>query len=208
MSEEAVLLSAFILLMSLSLAWLVHWSGPRFAGWSRRRARLTAGGFAIGGLIAAIFAYTTSTAIDSRTLFEARLKGNPETRDGDPVVTRALSFSVEHPHTRHSLGLSPRKAPGQGTIYPVTVNVRLWENADAKLIDTQHTFEPQERTSTDRHGRRLVYWEWDSADLDFTPTDYGLHYIEVDYLNVGTPDFYLRIEDPKKTDGRRDMSLR
>jgi len=206
--NEALILSVFILLMTLGLAWLVYWSGPRLAGWGLGRTRLTAGGFALGGVIASIFAYSVTTAIDRSTLFETRFKGNGGTRQGDPVVTRSASFTVEHPGNAHTLMLSPRKPFAEQADFAITVKLRLWERRNRPLIDTQTTFEPQQRVSTDRNGHRAVYWEWDAATFDFTPLDHGLHYLEVDFVNVDTPDFYLRIEDPLKTDGQRNPALR
>ncbi len=206
--SEALVLSVFILLMTLGLAWLVYWSGPRFAAWGEPRTRLTAGGFALGGVIASFFAYSVTTAIDRSTLFETRFKGNGGTRQGDPVVTRSASFAVEHPGNAHTLMLSPRKPFAQLADFAITIHLRLWERRDQPLIDTHLTFEPQQRVSTDRNGYRHVYWEWDSVTYDFKPPEQGLHYLEVDFLNVDTPDFYLRIEDPLKTDGQRNPALR
>lgn len=206
--DEKTFLSLFIVLMFAALAGLVYWAGPSLAGWSRRRAQFTSGGFVLLGISASVFAYLVTAEMDRVTLFEAKVKGNPETQVGDPVVIRQLQFNVEHPDVTHTLMLHPRREFAEMANYTVKLNVRLWAEPSALYLDTPAVFEPEQRSSNNSSGTRHTYYEWDAIRYEFTPTQSGSHSLELGLLTINTPDVFVRIEDPQKTDGKRDPSLR
>ena len=205
--SEAVGLALFILVFGTGLAWLVYWAGPKWGGWSVRRAQLTGGTALILTLLATWYVYTTSSEMAGITLHEARVAGSMGVREGDPIVVHDIDFIVEHIDVEHTLYLHPRLDFMKQADFTAIVHVKLKDAVGKVLLDSDVRFAPREEI-TSRNGVTAARWVWGAQSLRFTPTQTGPHILQLELLVTDIPDIFIRIEDPMKTDGERVPGLR
>jgi len=202
--SEAVILPIIILVVGLSVAGIVWITGPKYARWSRRRADITAGLFVLGALLMAYFSHTTENSMARITLKEAVLEGSLNLRAGDPIPERELGFDIEHPGVEHNLSIYPRIGSFKSAAFVARAEAELLDPDGKALI--QQTLEFQLRAITNRTG--FVRNVWRSHNLAFTPNGPGHYRLVIRPLVMDIPEFFIRIEDPMKTDGVRDAALR
>ncbi len=209
MLVETIAVNLFVLLVFLTLAVLVYWAGPRYGGWSKKRTYVTSGAFVLMALLGSGYSFWVTAELERITLFEARVQGNLGALEGSPVITRDVSFWVEHANSPHRLIVHPRLGMGEQATFTARLKVRL-STSMHRLLDAEAVFEPQERRRHHDHDAGPAYsrYEWEAASFEFIPKDIGDHRLEVDFLVADTPDVLIRVEDPLKTDGRRVPGLR
>lgn len=161
-----------------------------------RSNRLLGVVFALGGLAAGWFIYSTDSTMRRQTLFEAMAEGSTGVAVGAEAPVRRLTFDVEHPGTEHTLMVAPSMPPPHSPGGPVDVETRLFDPQGKLLVEDARTYQVR---GSGRNSRP----DWEAASFPFTPAQAGTHTLELTLLTVDIPRVHLRVEDPLKTDGQR-----
>lgn len=206
--EEKTLLSVSVLLMFSSLAALIFWAGPNLADWGRTRTILTSSGIALLGLAGSIYAFLITEHIDQRTLFETRIESAQKLSAPGTYIMHRETFDIEHPGTAHKIMLAPKLGFAEEAETTFNLQIKLMNGSNPLLISETLQFEPVLINKTDRNGARYDYSVYEEVYLEFIPPALGQVTLEIEYLFGQTPDFYIWVEDPLKTDGKRNPALR
>lgn len=185
---NSLLLALFVLGLGLGLALVIYKTGHT-AGWEDDKTRRVALFFALGGVAASIFAFTTDRHLRQTTLFEVVIERPAE---GE---AQSRTFHVRSAQVEHTFLYAPVQSRMGTRLSPVTLAVSLRDTEGETLLEETFEFEPiRVRDRAD---------QWRGQHLRFTPTETGPYHLTVTRVAGHECDVHLRIADPTLTDGER-----
>ncbi len=157
---------------------------------------LSALAFALGGVVAGWFIYTTDRDMRAHTLFEVLGEGSLGAVVGEEAPRHTYEFTIEHPGVEHSLMVAPTATPTNIPGGPVELQFSLTDESGQVVVEDRGTYRLE-------GGGRQRRTQWEARHFPFTPPRVERYRLEVVILTAEIPAVHLRVEDPLKTDGHR-----
>jgi hypothetical protein len=163
---------------------------------SGRKGQIVGTLFAIAGILAGWWIYSTDRQMRRETLFEVMAEGSEGAKVGAPAPLRTLEFNVKHPGVGHTLMVSPSSYMASSPSGEVELSFQLLDPEGKELLQNKRTYAV-------RSGTRGSKADWEAAYFPFTPAQAGKHTLALTILTVDVPHVHVRVVDPENTDGVR-----
>jgi len=198
--STSLVLALVPLVLGLVLAFVILVWAEDLGGWSKRKVRIVASSFALGGAVFAVYAYFVDFGLRRTTLFEVMIEDASVTRADGRLPVWEHEVTVESPGVEHELLYAPVARPARASLGTVGIRVEIIDPEGGLAHASEKRFEPyRSRGSAGRAGLK----EWSGENRRFTPRLAGRHLLRVYPLTPDIPRIHVRIGDPTKRDGTR-----
>jgi hypothetical protein len=136
-----------------------------------------------------IFGGFNEISMQLPTLFEKDLKGSTELKNGNKIAWNKEIVIVEHPGVEHTISIWPRGEGIDSDFKDVEIFIKVLDKNKKVVLDGHNTSK----------GAKILQFK-------FLPEEQGEYLFLV---TAGTPDvpgLHIWITDPKKNNGRRNIS--